>query len=401
MKKKSPVILLTKEKPFKECSSIKEFVKHYGLSFCPYRRAVNKLALPNNRVPANDDGMKIFNEAIRLCVRRYRRPKLIRTPSGGIMRYSDYGFGFDVTKASVTLIYYGPIESIYDTGFRLTFGGTVKGDGQSITGRGAFRAMVAEFAKDGIDLYSYAIENGEEVKKEIKKPKIELDPDMKLDTTYRHVNHLDLHSAYPSGLALAHPELRPTIERIYENRKRSDKDKSLKLQLDASMGYFQSKFCTSRKVRGKHCVLAHLAKDGVNWCRDTMERIAKELKAQKKKILAFNTDGVWYVDKKSDFHSDLIGEGLGKAGIDHVDCQIRFKSKGSYEFIENGVYKPVVRGLTKLDRIKDRKDWEWGDIYQDEADPSGYRWNPESYEIESQRRYDDKMTDEWLEENKL
>ena len=38
-----------------------------------------------------------------------------------------------------------------------------------------------------------------------------------------------------------------------------------------------------------------------------------------------------------------------------------------HEFIEDGVYHPVVRGFTNLDVVKDRKYWQWGDIYNHEA----------------------------------
>ena len=50
---------------------------------------------------------------------------------------------------------------------------------------------------------------------------------------------------------------------------------------------------------------------------------------------------------------------------DHIYCQFRLKSKGAYEYIDgDGHYQPVVRGYTKLDQIKDRSEWHWGDIYQ-------------------------------------
>lgn len=399
MKIKAPVITDNLNgKELKHCRSIREFVRYYGLFYQPYEEKINKLHLPNNRVCCSEAGIFIFNEAVRLCIKKFKKPRLTRTKSGGIMRYSACGFGFDHTTSTVTLIYYGSVFNEFDNGFRLTIGGSYK-DGNYLTGREAFKTMVSEFKKDGINIYDYAIENGEEVKKTINKPLIDLDDNMMVNKTYKHVNHLDLHSAYPSGLIKSFPELKPTIERIYNNRKNSEKDKDLKLRLDASMGYFQSSYCTAFKFPGKHYVLAHLAKAGVNWCRETIEKLAKELKAQNKQILAYNTDGIWFVDEKNNFHSKLIGDGLGKAGIDHVDCTIRFKSKGAYEFMENGKYKPVVRGYTNLDKIKDRSEWEWGDIYKECADPCLYRWNPETYYMEMKKDYDDQMTDSWLEEN--
>ena len=35
----------------------------------------------------------------------------------------------------------------------------------------------------------------------------------------------------------------------------------------------------------------------------------------------------------------------------------------AYEFIENGQYYPVMRGISPLDKVKPRSEWKWGDIY--------------------------------------
>jgi hypothetical protein len=43
------------------------------------------------------------------------------------------------------------------------------------------------------------------------------------------------------------------------------------------------------------------------------------------------------------------------------------KSGGSYEYIEDGQYKPVVRGRTKLEETKPRSEWQWGDIFHNDA----------------------------------
>ena len=40
-------------------------------------------------------------------------------------------------------------------------------------------------------------------------------------------------------------------------------------------------------------------------------------------------------------------------------------SDGAYEFIEDGVYHPVLRGTSTLDAVQpDRSKWTWGDIYR-------------------------------------
>jgi hypothetical protein len=81
-----------------------------------------------------------------------------------------------------------------------------------------------------------------------------------------------------------------------------------------------------------------------------------------RQILAYNTDGIWYAGEE--YHGEGEGPELGQWGHDHRNCKIRFKSAGAYEFIEDGKYYPVIRGLTLLDKVKDRDtEWQWGDIF--------------------------------------
>jgi hypothetical protein len=42
--------------------------------------------------------------------------------------------------------------------------------------------------------------------------------------------------------------------------------------------------------------------------------------------------------------------------------------------MENDEYTPVVRGYTNLDKIKDRSEWTWGDIYNYNAVPVQFRF---------------------------
>ena len=54
---------------------------------------------------------------------------------------------------------------------------------------------------------------------------------------------------------------------------------------------------------------------------------------------------------------------MGEWHNDHINCQFRMKSDGAYEFIEDGVYYPVVRGVSN----DVKGDWQWGDIYKDKS----------------------------------
>lgn len=88
-------------------------------------------------------------------------------------------------------------------------------------------------------------------------------------------------------------------------------------------------------------------------------------------VISYNTDGIWY--QGAVYHGDGEGDDLGQWHNDHVNCRFRAKSAGSYEFIENGSYFPVVRGKTRLDDLIPRDKWQWGDIYQNEADLMTFR----------------------------
>lgn len=211
------------------------------------------------------------------------------------------------------------------------------------------------FKKYNIDLDSYKINNGEEIKKEIETYIIKLEDTTELNKIYIGAHHIDFHSSFPSGLIITHPEFSPIIEELYKGRKTHVEYKYI---LNSTIGYMQSLDCCKASW-------AHLSRDAINNNNKRVRELAEAIKNFGGKILSYNTDGIWY---QGDIY-DGPGKGpnLCEWSHDHIDCMIRFKSKGSYEFIEDGNYTPVVRGRTLLDDIKTREDWVWGDIYQEEA----------------------------------
>ena len=87
----------------------------------------------------------------------------------------------------------------------------------------------------------------------------------------------------------------------------------------------------------------------------------------------WNTDGIWY--QGDVYHDEGEGKQLGQWKNDYIDCMWRAASKGKYEFADSeGNYHPVVRGRTRLDKVKERDDWEWGDIYDVRAQVIEYVW---------------------------
>ena len=208
----------------------------------------------------------------------------------------------------------------------------------------------------GVDLKKYKTtkEMGNYIRSEIQCPYIF---NSHFDETLQHCYHLDLHSAYPSGIVNSHPEFKPVFEFFYNNRKSNPQ---YKLIPDIAIGWMQRK---------NSPVYASLAKDAIHYCNKTIEELSQQLEAAGYEIIGCNTDGIWYQDKNNlgAFHNDTEGDGLCHWRNDHFDCQFRAKSDGAYEYIENGQYHCVARGqLTKDLMGIPRSEWKWGDVYNNE-----------------------------------
>lgn len=317
------------------------------------RHNYNKKPIPVTQLNMNDENMAFFNEQVKRCEGYF---KIIRTPSNYISKKTRFP-AYDVrsTNSCVEL-------TVLDSSgfFRIQFRNSgIKGK-QSVYGRKAFLIFKDICKKHNICLDDYIIDNGSEVKKEIEEYIIKIENNVFLNRTFMNAHHIDFHSSFPSGLALTHPEFRPVIEELYNGRKEKPE---YKLVLNCTIGYMQSEPCCKAKW-------AQLARDAINNNNSRIRDVAERLKRTGRAILAYNTDGIWYIGDV--FHDIDEGTTIGTWANDHTNCKIRFKSKGSYEFEENGKYYPVVRGHTKLDEIKSRDNWQWGDIYAEDAEPIKY-----------------------------
>lgn len=212
-----------------------------------------------------------------------------------------------------------------------------------------------------------------EVKEKIEKPKIELTNVTKMLGNHTFVSddewtifHMDIHSAYPAGVANTTPALKEYMEKLYKLKESGDPD--AKLLLNAGIGAMQSLKLTGRRY-------PELSRRGIEWTNRELERMTATLESLGCCILAYNTDGIWVASLNGLPKLDCIGPELGQWDIDHVVEKLRFKSAGAYEYIENGQYKAVLRGRTRLDSIKPREAWEWGDIFNLNAAPIQYTYD--------------------------
>lgn len=308
-----------------------------------------------------------FNE-IYAAVSRWKELK--RSPSGGISDKNFYYpcFSLDVGNASIELIICSN-----EGFFRLVFFTRRKyeNNDKEIKGNNAFKELNKICKRFKIDLNKYKIKNGYEIKKQIEKPLIKLEHNMYQGIVFEKAHHLDINSAWPASLVRTHPEFAPVIDYVFQKKKEL-KDQGIKGDkniykaiLNFSIGYMQSFKAYHRAA------WAHLSRDAINENNRYMRELADKLKKNGRTILAYNTDGIWYCGDI--YHGENEGKGLGQWENDHMNCKIRFKGAGSYEYIENGKYTPVVRGLTKLDKEGiPRENWNWGDIFTEDGKETLY-----------------------------
>lgn len=282
---------------------------------------------------------------------------ITRTPSGGVEITRQNLYAWDCYSNNCGL----RVTAICDGYMFVWRLGRPKFNQTDMKGWRAWRIFVNLCEKEGIDLKNMAIDNGAEVKSTIQKPYIRM---LIVHQTLENVHHIDFHSSYGSGLALTHPEFRPVIEKMYNERKTNPVYKDV---LVCIIGYMQS-------IGRCKAAWAHLAKDAIDNNNTRMEALMYELELTGRRIVGLNTDGIWY---QGDIYHDARngeGPGIGQWHNDHTNCLFRARSDGAYEFIERGVYHPVVRGLTRLDLVKERDTWEWGDIYDKGADVMRFKF---------------------------
>lgn len=312
---------------------------------CELTLSINYHDIPVNIIPVTENGMALFNREVE-SVRASGAKELTRSRSGGF-KYGIKYFKppmYDVRAlGSCVELTVVAMEGCYRVQFRQDFTKTEK---DIYSGSTSFKIFRNELKKDGIYIETYAIMDGEAVKATIPAPKISLEC---APGVYEHVHHIDIHSAYMGAIAEAFPTLRKTIERIYSQRKYNPKMKAV---LTHTFGYMQSKM-----IRYKY---AHISKEAIVGTIAKLEKLGAELQRTGRRILAYNTDGIWYVGNV--YHGDGEGAELGQWVNDHENCRVKFVSIGTYGYEENGKFKPVVRARRALDKVKPREEWTMDDL---------------------------------------
>lgn len=310
-----------------------------------FSEGVNYIQIPVTQT----DNYKEFNEIVKAYGDNPFRLK--RTPSGGISTTKPFWGGWDLRalKWGSEFTYCSRKDGM----FRIQYRNKLKGIEKEISGKQALNKFKRALARRGINLEDYAIPNGKEVKEQIECPLIQLEDQEDKDKIFENCHHIDINSSYPAGVKEYHPEFAPVIDKWYELKKQGHKE--YKAYLNLMIGTMQSQF-----VGYKY---ADISKYAIKLNNDKIRAMAQWLKDNGRKVLLYNTDGIWFQGEPYPINSDKLGE----FKQDHSNCKFRAKSNGAYEFIENGKYTPVIRGKTKLDETKPRDEWNWGDIYHNDA----------------------------------
>lgn len=308
---------------------------------------LNYLLIPVSTFPIDEKGAKAFNK-IYFYLKRKNLYTLERTASGGIKN----GSHTKVPAWDIRVNRYCVELTVILEGYawRIQFRTPTP---KKLSGRAAFTKFKRLLLKDGVDLEQYSIENGKEVKETIPNYLVKPYHQFYIDKIYENCNHIDFHSSFAGGLANTHPEFRKTLEWVYNNREKDEINKHI---LNFSIGFMQS-------IGGCGARWAHLSKDAIEDNNNRVLTLAKALEKSGRIVLLLNTDGIWYSGKL--YHGDGEGSNIGEWQHDHTKCKFRMAGAGAYEFIENEVYYPVIRGIPN----DTKGDWKWGDIYEKKAIP--------------------------------
>ena len=319
----------------------------------------NKKQMPINMFTTEQ--REEFNEIYLYIKNKYRYVK--STKSGGIP-YNNTCFDLFRYTIVQSKTRYEIILLCKEGCFRFQFG-MPSGEKNPVSGRRALREVYDIAKQLEIDLSNYAVspEKGKEIKETIAKPCIkEFCLKGKPYKEFDNVHHLDFKSSYWSRIVEQEPKLRPIAEYMYSRRK--EKDEYYKHVLTNSAGCMQSEYCIDyfhqNENRSSPYQFAGLAKIAVDGTYNIVCDYIMKLTLAGRKVLLTNTDGIWY--QGDIYHDENEGDNLCQWKNDHKNCKILIKSKGAYQYLEDGKCHTVVRGLTNLDDYKPRDEWEFGDI---------------------------------------
>ena len=322
------------------------------MKHCEPSKSINYSRIPCSQIDMTDEGMQLFNEIIEYIESR-QLSKIVRTKSGGIsiQGCQNYRPRYDLRELrsmiELTIVMY---EGCWRIQFRNSF---ERMNEHGISGMQAFWKFSDVCKKHGINIQDYRerdIEKAKQNKSEIEKYQKKVLSNVYLHKPIENVYHIDLNSSFMANLSRQYNEFKPVAEELYKNRKKQPIYKGV---MTNTIGYFQSEF--------HNYAWAHLSKAAVNGNNEQVRNLIERLKESGRIPILINTDGIWYTGER--YTDENEGNELGQWKTDHSNCKLLIKSPACYQYEEDGKIHTVMSGKTKLDKVKNREDWEWGDIY--------------------------------------
>lgn len=333
---------------------------------CRWSEAPNKNRIPKTVFGPED--IDTFNEIYDFCRENYH--KVNPTLSGGIP-YNNKCKHVQRYITVTTAISFELVVCTLGGCYRFILMTANKPEENCVSGSEALRILLhmsKKFGVFGTFLNNICdAEEGRRIKNEIESPEITLIRKAYRGKEFENVHHIDFNSSYASRIVEAFPELKEMYEYLYENRK--EHNGFYKHILTNSVGAMQSPYCyditEAHLLKRARYQLAKFAKIAINGNNAKLDEMCFKLEAAGRKPLLLNTDGIWY--KGEIYEDENCGPNLCQYKNDHKNCRLYIKSEGAYQYIENGVVNTVLRGSSKLDKLKpDRSTWKWREI--DEID---------------------------------
>lgn len=242
--------------------------------------------------------------------------------------------------------------------FRLKYGTSSV---QSASGHKGLLELKKELKKDKIDLEDYYIDNGKELRTQSEKPIAKSLRQSYNDIVFDNVHCIDLTAAYPSAWVKLFPEWLPAVKRLTEKKNKYEKGtkeydlaKSGPITANGYMGsvqYFGAK-------------LAQVYNYSISYTNQRLAEMEQFLIEHDCMPLRKATDAIWFVGDYHCLDGILKDKELGEWHLDHKNCTYRSVSDGIYEYIEDGKYHIVRKGLSTYDLLVPREQQQWGDAYK-------------------------------------
>ena len=178
---------------------LQELLKEFSHTEIKSIKELNYINIKCSLLTPNMENAEKFNKILHYLQENVKY-KVHRTKSGGIsksyiVRLPSYDYKYSIAGAELLIL---TAFGSYRIQFRPKL--AEENNEKSMSGRKAFNKFKEILSENGIDLDDYAVDNGEEIKKEIEKPLIKMDRELFISTEdhngFKNAHHIDFHNSF-------------------------------------------------------------------------------------------------------------------------------------------------------------------------------------------------------------